>query len=89
MANNRDRLNADKTDFFIIGTSRPRDKPTRFPSMLILKHSITPLYTVHNLDVTIDSNFNFRKYVSLTCRSCFYHIRDLRRIRRYVSHSVT
>ena len=49
---------------------------------------ITPSDTVPNLGVTSDSDFNFRKHVSLTCRSCFYHIRDLRRIRRYISLSV-
>jgi len=37
---------------------------------------------------TFDSNFNLRKPVSLTCHSFFYHIRDLRRIRRYISLSV-
>jgi len=40
-----------------------------------------------NLGVTFDSDFYFRKHISLTCRSCFYHIRDLRRIRRYISLS--
>jgi len=34
------------------------------------------------------SDFNFRKHISLTCRSCFYHIRDLCRIWRYISLSV-
>ncbi len=33
-------------------------------------------------------NFNFRQHISQTCRCCFYHIRDLRRIRRYMSFSV-
>jgi len=41
-----------------------------------------------NLGVIFDSDFNFRKHISLTCRSHFYHIRDLRRIRRYISLSV-
>ena len=54
----------------------------------ILCHSITPSDTVPNLGVTSDRDFIFRKHVSLTCRSCFYHIRDLRRIRGYISLSV-
>jgi len=56
--------------------------------MNILSHSITPSDTLRNIDVTFDSDFNFRKHVSLTCRCCFYYIRDLRRIRRYISLSV-
>ena len=57
-------------------------------SMPILNHSMTPSNTVRNLDVAFDSDFNFRKHVSLTCRCCFHHIRDLRSIRRHVSLSV-
>jgi len=88
MTNNKFRLKANKTDFIIIGTSRQRSKPTRFLPKPILNHSITPSDTVRNLGVTFDSNFNFRKHVSLICRSCFYHIPDIHRIRRYISLSV-
>ena len=28
---------------------------------------------------------NFRKHISQTCRACFYHIRDMRRIRKSLS----
>ena len=31
------------------------------------------------------SNFSFRSHVSSVCRSCRYHIRDLRRIRLYLT----
>ena len=32
-----------------------------------------------------DTNFNFRSHVSAVCRSCRYHIIDLRRIRCYLT----
>jgi len=85
MTNNKFRLNANKTDFIIIGASRQRSKLIRFCPTPILNHSITPSDIVLNLRVTSDSDFNFRKHISLTCRSCFYHIRVVRRIHRYVS----
>jgi len=47
--------------------------------------SMTPSHTVHNTDVTFDTNFNFRKH--FLC--CFCHIRDLHHIRHYFSLSVT
>jgi len=84
MTNNRLRLNGNKTNFIIIGTSRQSSKITRSFPTPILNHIITPSDTVRNLVVTFDSEFNFRKHTSLKCRSCFYHIRDLRRIRRYI-----
>jgi len=49
------------------------------------QQTITPSDTVRNLGVTFDSDFNFRKHLSLSCRSSFYHIRGLRRIRRCIS----
>ena len=54
----------------------------------ILSQSITPAASVLNLGVTFDENFNFKQHISKTCRCCFYHIRDLRRIRRFLSLSV-
>ena len=65
-----------------------RNKLTRFFPTPILNHSITPSHSVRNLGVTFDSDFNFRKHISLTYHCCFYRIRDLRYIRHYISLSV-
>ena len=54
----------------------------------MLSQNITPAASAKNLGTTFDENFNFRQHISQTCRCCFYHIRDLRRIRRYMSLSV-
>ena len=59
-----------------------------FPPTHILSQSITPAASVLNLGVTFDENFNFKQHISKICRCCFYHIRDLRRIRRFISLSV-
>ena len=71
-------------DLIIKSRSRQRIKLTHFFATNIRSHCITPSDTVRNLGVSFDSDFHFRKHVSLTCRSGFYHIRDFRRIRRYV-----
>jgi len=65
MTNNKLRIKANKTDFIIIVTSRQCSKLSHFFPMNILSHSITPSDTVRNLGVTFDSDFNFRKHVSL------------------------
>ena len=49
-----------------MGISRQRSKLTHF-----FPTNITPS---HNLGITLNSDFKFRKDISLTCRSCFYHI---------------
>ena len=71
-----------------MGTSSKRSKLTRFFPTQLRIHRITPSDTVRNLGVTFDSDFNFRKHVSLTCCCCFYRIRGIRCIRRYIYLSV-
>ena len=88
MKNSKLKLNADKTEFLIIGTSTQRAKLNGFFPTHILSQSITPATSFLNLGVTFDENFNFKQHISKTCRCCFYHIRDLRRIRRFLSLSV-
>ena len=36
-----------------------------------------------------DGGLNFRKHLSLVCRSCYYQIRDLRRLRRCLTSEVS
>ena len=88
MKNSKLKLNADKTEFLIFGTSTQRAKLNGFFPTHILSQSITPAASVLNLGVTFDENFNFKQHISKTCRCCFHHIRDLRRIRRFLSLSV-
>ena len=89
MKNSKLKLNADKTEFLIIGTStQRRAKLDGFSPTHILIQSIKPAALVLNLGVTFDENFNFKQHISKTCRCCFYHIRDLRRIRWFISLSV-
>ena len=44
-----------------------------------------PSTSAKNLGVLFDSSLNFRKHISQTCRTCYYHILDLRRIRQNLS----
>ena len=76
------KLNPDKTERIIIGTKQRNHFPVKQ-----LDSDTFPLDTVRNLGVVFDSDFNFRQHISQVCKSCFYHIRDLRRIRRHISIS--
>ncbi|KAK2194261.1 hypothetical protein NP493_1g08017 [Ridgeia piscesae] len=82
------KLNANKTEFIIIGTITQRAKLDGFFPTHILNQSVTPAPSVSNLGGNFDESFNFKQHISKTCRCCFYHIRDLRRIRRFLSLSV-
>ena len=80
-------LNPDKTDIIIIGTKQQRNKVINHFPVKLLGSDTFPSDTIRNLGVIFDSDFNFRQHISQVCKSCFYHIRDLRRIRRHISIS--
>ena len=56
------KLNADNTEFLIIGTSTQRGKFDGFFPTHILYQSITPAASVLNLGVTFNENFNFKQH---------------------------
>ena len=58
-----------------------------FPVKL-LDNDICPSDSVRNLGVVFDCDFSLHKHDSNICKSCFYHIRDLRRIRRHIPLSI-
>ena len=84
MKNSKLKLNANKTEFIIIGTVTQRAKLDGFFPTHILIQSVTPAPPVSNLGVNFDESFNFKQHISKTCRCCFYHIREPR-IRRLLS----
>ena len=77
-------INSNKTEFIIIGTKQQRHKLSNHFPVKLLDNDISPSDSVRNLGVIFDSDFSFHKYISNICKSCFYHIRDLRRIRRHL-----
>ena len=87
MESSKLQLDPNKTDLIIIGTKQQRNKVISYFPVKLLGSDTFPPDTVRNLDVVFDTDFNFRQHISQVCKSCFYHIRDLRRIRRHISIS--
>lgn len=83
---NKLRLNPEKTEFLLIGHEQQRNKYLDLFPYHLLHIPTTPAEKARNLGVIFDRNFNFRSHISAICRSCFYHLRDLRRIRRHLSY---
>ena len=79
MKSSKLKLNSDK-----IGTKQQRHKLSNHFPVKLLDNDICPSDSVRNSGVAFDSDFSFHKHVSNICKSCFYHIRDLRRIRRHI-----
>ena len=79
------KLNPSKTKFLLFRTRLQREKVLNIFTCLILDQDTNPFVSTQNIGVVLDSSLNFRKHISQICRACFYHIHDLRRIRKNLS----
>ena len=83
MAQSKLKLNPSKTEFLLIGSKSQREKVINlFPLAVILDNEMNPADSARNLGIFFDSGLNFRQHISQVSSSCFYHIRDLERIRK-------
>ena len=85
MTGSKLKPNPSKTEFPLIGTKLQREKFLNNFPCLLLGQDTNPSTSAKNLGVLFDSSLIFQKHISQTCRACFYHIRDLRRIRKSLS----
>src|SRR6218665_1948729 len=84
MSSNRLCLNPSKTKFIIIGLPAQIKKIPDSSIRLSNNYSFTTFISdapVYNLCVTFDPHLSLSNHISNLSRSCFMHIRDLRRIR--------
>ena len=82
------KLNPDKTEFLLIGSRVQREKFSKcFPTRL-LAQEVTPSPSARNLGIVFDSALNFKSHISGISRACYYHIRDMRRVMRFLTPSV-
>ena len=84
MSMNKLKLKPDKTEFLLIGKERQRSKYLSIFPIELLGVKTNPAKSARNLAVIFDKNFTSRSHISTVCRSCFYHMRDLWRIRRHL-----
>ena len=84
MSLNRLKLNGDKTEQLIIGSQyRPS---LQFPPVVLNNGSvILPSKYARNNDVTFDSVLNFECHITDICKSCYFNIRNIYRIRKCLS----
>ena len=85
MKNSKVKLNPSKTEFIIIGSKKQREKFKDLFPILLLDHVTLPKAFVRNLGFIFYRDFTFKRQISQTCKICFYHIPDFRRIRKYLS----
>ena len=85
MVENFLKFNGGKTDMTIIGTKQMLSKLPNDLSLDITGVKITPKSEVRNLGVIFDQNLNFVQHITNVCRSAYFHLHNIRCIRKYLN----
>jgi hypothetical protein len=88
MNHNKLLLNPSKTEFLLIGNKQQRSKFTDLTSISLDDTTISLSLSARNLGFIFDADLSFTKQISSVSKSCFFHIRDIRRIRNLLSRPI-
>ena len=89
LSTNKLKLNPDKTEFIVFGSKSQREKLNHSFTVNILGNLISPVDAVRNLGVWFESDFSFSCHVMKVYKACFASVRDLKRLRRHLTHEAT
>ncbi len=81
-------MNDDKTERMLIGTRQQMSK-VNLNYISVGEKSIIPSSNLNNLGVLMDSNMNFQEQVNKLCKTSFYFLYNIRKIRKYLTKEVT
>ena len=88
MANNFLKLNDDKSEFLIMGTKANLKKVVT-TSLKIGSHSINAVEKVRNIGAVFDRQMKMSAQVSMVCKSAWYSLYNISKIRRYLTREQT
>ena len=87
MRSNRLQLNADKSEALWCTSARRQHQIPDDP-LLVCSDTVTPVRSVGDLGIYVDSDLSMSTHVMRTVTSCFAVMRQIRSIRRSVSQPV-
>ena len=73
------RLNRDKTELLVIGPKHKVNPPVK--GIHVAGEYIEVSNNARNIGVTFDAHVNLEKHVIKTCKTAFYHLRNIAKIR--------
>ena len=87
MSSNFLSLNPSKTEFLLIGLPQQLSKLSNPIIHLPNNVTLSLVHSARNLGIIVDTNLTFSQQISAVSISCFYNIRDIRRIRNTIDHT--
>ena len=83
MALNNLKLNTDKTELLVLN-ARHRPLPP-LGSLSVCDDVIEAASEVRNIGALMDTSLTMEQHVTNICRTCFFHLRNISRIRKYLT----
>ena len=84
LCNDKLLMNDGKTEFIIIGTKQQLAK-VNIDNITIAETNVKPISVAKNLGVWLDSSLSMSTHINKLCSAAFYHLRNIKRIRKYLS----
>ena len=88
MVTDRLKLNDKKTEFILIGTRQQLAK-VNISELVVGGATINPVTAVKNLGTWFDEHMNMCLHINKTCKASFFHMYNIRRIRKFLSRDST
>ena len=88
MISNMLMVNDSKTEFLIVGSKQQLER-VNIPFIHMGEDQITPVTSVRNLGVIFDSNLKMDMQITKACQNAYYHLHNIRRIRKFLSQEAT
>lgn len=85
MTDNMLKLNSDKTEILVL-SSKHIPRPL-ISSLNISGYDISPSQTARNIGVIFDNELSLDDHITSVCKSCFFHIYNIWKIRKFLSQS--
>ena len=85
MLSNKLKINDSKTEFIILGGKRQLQKVT-IQGLRVGDALISPSSNVRNLGFIFDQNLSMDHHVTKVCRTAYFHLHNIARIRKYLTH---
>ena len=85
MIKQRLMINDDKMEFLLIRTRKQLAKINTACSITVDEYDIDPGLCARNLGVWFDSQLNMSTHITKLCNAAFYHLHNIRCIKKYLS----
>lgn len=83
------KLNDSKTECILIASPHYSKKIPRPVTVTIGNHKITSSNSARNIGAIFDENMQMSSHITSLCRSCYMHIRNISKIRPFLTRKAT